>query len=345
MARSVVSAKVGLPDDYPGRTIRFADDIENLAYMIVGLQDRGSDEAEIVRQRILAAMSGLDGPEIVEALEFVDSEGHSNDVLLAFWASKGSYERWWTRGDVVSLWADFRSNFGQDLGIWREVMTPHKDRYQYGAGVPHKAGIGVLGELIPCDKFGYWGGYRDRVPASSIDRFRPSIKCLPEPAAVESLGKCLIIDNFPDNLCFIREGQGWERCDADELMVWEKSMAPVVDGWIDELAADPVATGCISIRAARERDRVTNHVLKRQSQIGFLLSLKHIEAAARSNPKHLEVHASFSDMYRCPKFNPQMHVWVEMFILKAPEIVAEYINCSSATGFLPFFAAREISGH
>jgi hypothetical protein len=36
---------------------------------------------------------------------------------------------------------------------------------------------------------------------------------------------------------------------------------------------------------------------------------------------------------------PRMHVWVEMLILKAGDLVAEHVNCHPQTGLLPYFEA------
>eukprot|EP01035_Chromulina_nebulosa_P049074 gene49074-66631_t len=83
------------------------------------------------------------------------------------------------------------------------------------------------------------------------------------------------------------------------------------------LGNDPAKTLCISIRDAREFDIATGDRNMRQSQNGFLLSLADIERAAKTVHEHLQVRQSFIDMYTKPKFQPKMHVWVEVHILKA----------------------------
>ena len=75
----------------------------------------------------------------------------------------------------------------------------------------------------------------------------------------------------------------------------------------------------------------------------WLLSLAHIEQAARTTPAHLAVHDSFVALYRAPRFVPRMHVWVEVHVAKHGEVDTEYVNCDPSTGLLPYFTVRDVS--
>ncbi len=70
-------------------------------------------------------------------------------------------------------------------------------------------------------------------------------------------------------------------------------------------------------------------------------SLGHIEHAARTQPTHLAVRDTFLKMHADMSFEPQMHIWVEVFVLKADELQTEYVNCHSRTGLLPYFELRD----
>ena len=82
--------------------------------------------------------------------------------------------------------------------------------------------------------------------------------------------------------------------------------------------------------------------IDRRTQIAFLLSLSHIEQAARTDPAHLAVHGAFVKMYAQPTFTPRMHVWVEIGVMKSDEIETQYVNCHPMTGLLPFFPMVDI---
>ncbi len=147
--------------------------------------------------------------------------------------------------------------------------------------------------------------------------------------------------SVPDNLCYIREGQGWGNCGAEERHIWAELMNGVIDEWVARLARDPAATGCLSIRDCTEHDALKNTVLERRTQIAFLLSLRHIEQAARTDPARLAVRGAFVKMYTEPRFTPGMHVWVEVGVMKRGEVETEYINCHSHTGLLPYFEIQD----
>jgi aldoxime dehydratase len=164
---------------------------------------------------------------------------------------------------------------------------------------------------------------------------------MPDQVARETLGRRLTVET-PDNICFIREGQAWDGAGAEERKIWLETMEPVVDRWVTMLRDKPQETGCLSLRFCREVDPDSGKVLERQSQVAFLLSLRHIEKAARTTHTHLSVKKAFTDMYTEPKFEPQMHIWVEMLITKEGDLATEYVNCHPMTGLLPYFESREV---
>lgn len=329
-----------LPDDYPGKTAVFPPEVSQLVYAIFGIQARDAGDSGVLVAELACHLERKSGPDAFERLRYVDPTGAHCEIFLAYWSDPEIYRIWFGQPAVREWWSALHLHCGPDVGLWLEEMTPHKDYYQYGAGVPQTGGLATLGSLVPCDKFGYWGGYRDRVPASVHDKFEPSMAKLSEPRSHDTLGKRLTV-HTPDNICFIREGQGWDRAGIEEREVWQQKMESVVDRWISELRDRPVETGCLSLRACREHAPETGVPLEKQSQIAFLLSLKHIERAARATHSHLQVKSSFTQMYNEPRFEPKMHIWVEMLILKSGDLRTEYINCHPLTGLLPYFEPQE----
>ncbi len=323
-----------LPDDYPGKTARFGPDVERLIYGIFGVQARSAGAGAATAAALEAAFAAADGPQHLEHLRYVDEQGAHCEVYLAYWTDRARYRRWRDGAAFCTWWQSVPLQ--GPVGCWREIIDAGRDYYQYGAGVPQAGGLSALAELVPCDKFGYWGGYRDRVPASVHDDFAPALSEMPPRVVRETLGRRLRIE-APDNLCFIREGQGWDQASVQEREIWQAQMTSVVDRWVGALHDQPAETGCFSLRFCQELDVKTQVVMEKQSQLAFLLSLAHIERAARTSHAHLAVKKTFTDMVTEPRFTPRMHIWVEMLIVKRGELDTEYLNCHPLTGLLPYF--------
>jgi aldoxime dehydratase len=330
----------GVPADYPGRIVDIPSTVTQLVCGIFGVQSRDPAAAADFVRELSAHCQRPGGPEHLERMDYTDAAGYASTVLLAYWTSREAHAGWWTAPETARWWSRLDREAHTETGWWREVMTPRAARFQFAAGTDDRAGSAAIMPLRPCATFGYWGAYRDRLPASAYDDFASPLAQVPPPADRDTRGRRLRA-RVPDNLCYIREGQGWGNCAAEEKRVWDEDMAPVVDDWVAALARDPVATGCLSIRHCTERE-LGGGALPRQSQLAFLLSLGHIEQAARTHPAHLAVHARFIRMYTAPRYTPRMHVWVEVAILKQDELDTEYVNCHPRTGLLPFFPLEEL---
>lgn len=327
----------GVPDDYPGRVVTFPAGIDKLVFAMLGIQS--PDEA--TRQQFILELSQqfahLKAPVRLERCQFVDQNEQSCDMLLAYCTDHQAYQQWWQSAETQQAWQALTSSSkNEKTGYWREVLLTHKNHFNYAAGVEDEVASAALLPLAPSNTFGYWGAYRDRLPASKTDEFASEYAEVPALRNHQTKGRRLRVTP-PDNLCLIREGQGWGNCGAEEKSVWDQHMADVVDEWVNFLDEDPRATGCLSVRKCSEVEVSQGSSQPRQCQIAFLLSLEHIEQAARTHSTHLAVHKSFVKMYREPKFEPKMHVWVEVHILKRNDLVTEYINCHNRTGLLPFF--------
>lgn len=322
------------------------ENVRYVVFVLFGVQSRAPGAAD----DYLAALRGYlepensraaSAPKLVERSHYVDPDGYRNDLFMAYWLDVEDYRAWAARPDMAAWWAGLPQDPASDLGFWREVLMPDKDRFQFAAAGERKAASANFLDLKPCDKFGYWGGYRDRLPASVQDDFAPASEALTAPEVRATKGRRLTV-HTPDNLCFLREGQGWADCGPEERQIWNREMEHVVTDWVGYLRDAPSESGCLSIRDCREQDTRTGADVDRRSQFAFLLSLGHIERAARTQPTHLAVRDTFLRMLGDMTFEPQMHIWVEVFILKAGELETEYVNCHPRTGLLPYFELRDV---
>lgn len=325
---------------FPGRVVQVPDHVRYVVFAMFGIQAR-TEGAAAAHVAALGAHLAAGSASLVERSHYIDGDGYRNDVFMAYWLDLDGYRTWSAQPEVATWWANLPQDGASDVGFWREVLMPDKDRFQFGAAGDQKAASANFLELKPCDKFGYWGGYRDRLAASTHDDFMPSEQTLAAPTVRETKGRRLSVTT-PDNMCFLREGQGWADCGAEERAIWNAQMEDVVSEWVGFLGGEPEESGCMSIRDCREQEVATGDDVDRRSQFAYLLSLEHIERAARTQPTHLAVRDTFLKMFDEMTFEPQMHIWVEVSILKAGEFEDEYVNCHPRTGLLPYFEVEDV---
>lgn len=328
-----------LPDDYPGRVNSWPGGHTHIVFGLYGVQAKSRDAARALADEIIDHMRAPGGAGQTERGHYVDAQGYHHEIVMAYWLDIDAYEA--TRdSDAWSAWWAARStDENSDVGVYKEVLRTHLNHFNYAAGTEDQVGCVPFLGLEPSNQFGFWGSYRARIPGSKTDSFKSPLNEMPEERDDVTKGKRLTVD-LPDNVCFIREGQGLAACGAEEKEVWDTQMADRVDTWTEYLEKETDDTGCFSIRFTKEEDVESGTPNMRQSQNAFLISLGHIQKAARNICPHLEVRQSFIDMYTAPKFMPSMHVWVEVHILKSGDVEAEYVNCHSKTGFLRFFEGR-----
>ncbi len=324
----------------PGHTAVFPDWVGRVAYAVFGVQAPSAEIAAPYTARLRELLRRPDGPGALERFHYRDPQGSHCDVFLAGWLRAEDHDAWFAAPEVAAWWRALPCTADSEIGVWREVMTPHKDYFQYGSPpVADVGGFSRLGEVVPSHTFGYWGAYRDRIPASVRDDLMTPLSEAPAPVTRATRGQRLSVV-IPDNICFTREGQGWNRASAEERQVWDERMKHVADEWIAYLHDNPAKTGCLSLRYCRDQEVDTGEECEKQSQILFMLSLRHLETEARTAKTHLAVLDTFKRLYRGATFKPRMHIWVETFILKHDELTTEYVNCHPATGLLPYFEVR-----
>lgn len=326
-------------EDYPGKVTQFADPDACVVLSIFGFQAADSAALHAASAELAALLSGEGTPAAVEAGRFTETDEQKSCLVALYWANEEDYGTWWSRPDVSHWWESYPEQ--GPVGAWRETMVTSAGRHQYATGQTDPAGPAHFLSLRPSPHFGFPGAYRARMADSDHERFASPLAVMPQEMSVETRGRRLVVD-VPDNVCFIREGQTWDNCSPEEREIFHNLMKPAIDDWTGELARNPAGTGCLSIRDCVEQDLEGNDI-ERRSEFAFLLSLGHIEAAARKNASHLKLMKAFTQMYTDAQFVPQMNIWVEVHIPQPGKLQAEYINCQPRTGFLRFFPAREIA--
>ena len=329
-------------EDHPGQVAVFPKDAACMIFGLFGVQSRDQSEARQWADELHARLGRGDGEaKHIERGRFVDRWGYHTELVMGYFLGEDAYADAHD-ADFRAWWDALPCDAGSDIGFFKEVAHCPKDYFEYATGGPDRVAAAALLELQGSGKFGYWGAYRDRIPASIRDKFLPSIEKMPQERNDATKGRRLTVTT-PDNMCFIREGQGHANTGPEEREYWDTTMDNKVNRWIQYLGDDPAKTGCISIRNCEEYEVETGETNERYCQNAFLISLSHIERAARTVCAHVELRGGLFGMFSQATFVPQMHLYVEVLILQSDDMEIEYVNCHPKTGFLRFFEGRDVT--
>ncbi|MGD9527676.1 phenylacetaldoxime dehydratase family protein [Pseudonocardia sp.] len=327
--------------DGPGRIVRFPAGTTNVGFALFGIQTHEDARTESFLADMRRLFGGPAGPGKVERCHRHDSDSGHHTILMAYWTGARQARDFLASRPVASWW-DALPVDDPGTGYWREVMTPRAGRFHYFGVGPHEVGITPLLGLQATDKFGYWGGYRDRMIDSATDDFASPLPELPEVRQVDSRGHRVAVTT-PENLCFVREGADTSHVvEPKEQKLWDDLLKPASQKWISYLATSPHTSGCASIVDTVEQDLETGRDLRRASQFAYFLTLGHLEHAARTQPSHLALYNAFMGAATELAENGiamGLFVWAEAHILRSGELSAEYVNCHPDTGLLPLFAS------
>lgn len=332
----------------PGRMVQIPNDISHIVFALFGFQSRKPGAVTPAREALQRLCAEEYGPDQIERAHFVDPDGYESDVLMAYWIGRENFLKWNTSQRVVTWWKELSLDPASDLGVWRELMSPPRERFQHSSFIDKRAAIALLFPLVRSPHFGYTGSGRDRYEASKYDDFDTPYAEVPDAVIRETRGKRIRITS-PDNLYFTREGQRWDGATEDDRVKWHTEVDPAIGQWIRTLQTEPKETGSLSLRPCREQDVNTGEEIERQSQFGFVLSRRYIEHAARTHPSHLSLLKSWFSFSNDVAIRSEasgigsfVHIWVEGHILKSGELDAQYVNCHPRTGLLPYFDASEV---
>ena len=266
--------------------------------------------------------------------------------------------------DLVKLYTTLSD---PTIGLWLESFTCPPSRFETNyAGLHERPGFAALGhEREEHNLSAYWGAARDRISASSTDKFEvptstPSLTANskenldippidpPEPKP-GGLGQRLTGTNY-DNMVHIRSGQCWAQCPADEEQSYLTELEPTLMAGMQYLWDNAQENGTIGLRFLRNLEPSSIHnndankhtsssnsttqpeEIKESSGAGFFRNLSDLERWSSRHKSHLKIfngaHAHARQWGEGRKFM----TWHEVAILKAGEVRLEYVNCTGRTG-------------
>jgi hypothetical protein len=268
-------------------------------------------------------------------------------IWLTYWASVEEFHSWWKHPDVVGFW----QSLPDDAGMWREILTVPGDRAQLGTNVPEKTGFGHLGPAMSIlDKTAYWGCYYDRKAAVTPENHFPSP--LPEAPRGRPLAKISSIrrgrvhmTQFPENICFVVEGQDHADITAAEKEHWFVNFDGPVSQWVNCLVTAGPDAGILDARLcyvpeSGEFGASTPRALNfnRKIQLFYFQDMPAMERIGRYNKGHVGLRRKFLESYGPGGVMAEGKIclWVESSILRAEEMECEYVGCVEGTGMMRF---------
>ena len=319
-----------VPDDYvppyPSFVARHAARVERVVMAYFGVQSHGAADASGAALRELAgAFAAEHGPGHWDRARYTDEAGHDTVVCAAYWDDPARFEAWFAaRGQ------DWTRVARAGVGTFTELLRPRVERYETLFSAPDRAeGIAVLAQGMSDTvmEHAYWGGARDRIPASQTDAMVPVGS--PE---IERKGSSVVVRGH-ENLCLIRSGQDWSDTAADERRMYLQDVEPVLRAGMDFLRDEGRAIGCVANRYLRV-ETTGGQGTEKSYGMSWWKSLAALERWAESHPTHVAIFGAA--MQYLSKLGPaaKLKLYHEVTVARADEQHFEYLNCHERTGLL-----------
>lgn len=324
------------------------EDDTSIVYTVFGIQYPGVElvEPQLSLTETFDKLIDSHAPYI-DRLTQDGPKGHSTIIWLAYWPSADTYNSWWTSPPITEFWESLAVN----AGMWREVMAVPGRRTQFGTNNTTINGMSSVAKLVPySDKTGYWGCYRDRLKeATPQEKLKTPLETFP--ARNSDLGDGIRlgrtkITGFPDNLCFVVEGQDHSLITQNEKAHWFENFDGLVTNWMGDLSKTGPSTGILDTKLCYSKSSGVYRSAEpaalnfnRKIQLFYFLDLRYMEKIGRVNKGHVKLRKSFMQSY-CPA-GPMgseglLTLWVETSVLKGNEMEAEYVGCIEGTGFMAY---------
>jgi len=240
-----------VPDDYvppyPSFVARHAARVERVVMAYFGVQSRSAAGASGASDAALRELAGTfaaeHGPGHWDRARYTDEAGHDTVVCAAYWDEPARFDAWFgARGQ------DWTRVARAGVGTFTELLRPRVERYETLFSAPDRAeGIAVLAQGMSDTvmEHAYWGGARDRMPASQTDLLKPD-----GAPRIEHDGALTRVRGG-EAMCLIRSGQDWSATGGDERRMYLQDVEPVLRAGMDFLRDEGRAIGCFANRYLR----------------------------------------------------------------------------------------------
>lgn len=322
---------VALPGKYSAYTVMF-----------FGVQGRnaGRIAASPFQQWIRTAFDRPDGPVVRDHARYTDPDGTINHLVAGYWIDEANLASWSAAPEVGSWWDD-PARVTEECGYFREIMHVPLERQETLYWQDYPVGLSRSDEvaIYPTPYCGYYGAMRDRLPLAAVYGFE-------SPAGAERLvrrerptrgARWRVYP--PENLAVIRSGTYWGRCDAEQYEDFMTNLRGPLERGMQYLRENAEESGCCSLRYQQTCD-AAGEPAPAAHALGYFLSLPHLENWAEHHASHHAIFSSAIARYRKYGAANQLRTWHEVYVLPKDGHLFEYVNCTPATGLLPWFEAE-----
>jgi aldoxime dehydratase len=323
------------PDGHKAPVPRYSAAVAaKVAVLFLGLQTKAETLPDAGLSEFLARVAKASAaPVYIDQATYTDLQGYVNRVAALYWLDIAQF-RTWLKAPAVKDWRA-RMRGETSVGLWWEPVVVDARRmetitfkeFRRGfSGCPHMG-------LHSTDHTGYWGAARDRIPGAAEDRFEPTIASADRHDSASDVSYRAI--HPPKNLCVIRSGVSWEKCNGEQLKDYQQRIKPKLDAGMSYLRDNPRDSGCFSLRQV---DCIAGDGKKLAEgySLGAFVSMGHLESWSKDHPSHLAIYTSALAARKKYQDKLQLHTYNEIFILDEGNPPFEYFNCHPQTGLLPF---------
>jgi aldoxime dehydratase len=319
-----------VPDDYtppyPSFVARHAPGVARVVMAYFGVQHRAAPAAAEAALQDLSAGFGRDGgPGHWDRARYVDEAGFDTVICTAYWDDPARFDAW-----HASQGARWTREPREGIGTFTELLRPDVRRYETLFSAPdRREGIATLADRMSdvVMEHAYWGGARDRIPASQTDGLAPS-----GTPQVEREGAWATVRPH-EHLCLIRSGQDWSDTDADERTMYQRDVEPVLRAGMDFLRDEGRSIGCFANRYVTVQTRDGRDTEKSYG-MSWWKSLAALERWAESHSTHVAIFGAAMKYLSTLGPVAKLKLYHEVTVARADEQSFEYLNCHERTGML-----------
>jgi aldoxime dehydratase len=322
------------PEGHTAPVPRYSAAVQaKVAVLFLGLQAKADAPPDAGPTEFLARIAkDPAAPVYVDQATYIDLQGYLNRVAAFYWLDTAQFQTWLELPAVKEWRSQMRGETA--VGLWWEPVVVDARRMEtitFSAFRRGFSGCPAMG-LQSTDHTGYWGAARDRIPGAGDDLFEPTVATS---ARCPITGASYRKVQPPKNMCVIRSGVSWEKCDGEQLKDWRERIKPKLDAGMEYLRANPRETGCFSLRQV-ETIAPDGKKLAEAYSLGAFVSMGHLEAWSKDHPSHLAIYTSALAARKKYQEKLELHTYNEIFILEEDNPPFEYFNCHPQTGLLPF---------
>jgi hypothetical protein len=329
----------------PRWQIEFEPRFEALHVVYLGLQchesaARASCDA-LTAQLAARLAGGEDRPYSFETFKVLKGTDVPESTLwVAYWLEGEKCARWRAENRPADILAQAGADKAR-IGAWLEQFCIRPGRLETNySGLDYIPGLARHPNASPHrhEYSAYWGAARDRIKDSGTNAFEDQFNPLALQDRPAGYGQRVTGAPF-QNMTYIRSGQYWETCDADEKEAYTGKLQPTLVAGLQYLWDHPEETGTFGLRYIVNVDAQGQPLLETCGQ-GYYRSLGHLEHWAATHPSHLAIFHGAIAHAQAFGARRKLRTWHEVGILNAGEGSFEYVNCHPNTGVMPFLEMR-----